>query len=158
MNKHMIAVAAALALGGLVASPVAKADEIRLFAQATFGDNETGFGNVAYGWNSGGNSIWTLGASMFVSGGNNSDFTFGVNGGYTYLFNPEGNTGFVEASVGALDVGEFSDMFFEGSAGYRWYLSDRAAVGWNVIGWQELTADNAEGSAFTRLQLIISFD
>ena len=164
MKKHLIAVAAALTLGGLAASTTASANEIRLFATATFGDSKFGFADAAYGWASG-NNIFSLGASMQVSGaGDDSEFNFGVNGGYTYLFNPEGSTGFVEGRVGTFDISEFSDSaFYEASVGYRWYVSDRASVGWNMIGWEQrkfasIDGSDWDGNAFTRLQLIIALD
>lgn len=164
MKKHLIAAAAALALGGLFTSATASADELRLFATATFGDSKFGFADAAYGWGTG-NSIFSLGASMQVSGaGDDSEFNVGLNGGYTYLFNPDGNTGFLEARLGSFDISEFSDTgFYEVSAGYRWYLSDRAAVGWNILGWEQRKLFDGndsswDGNPFTRLQLIIAFD
>jgi len=177
-------VSAALALALVACSPTAFADEVRLFATASFGDQENGFGSAEYGWGSGKN-IFTLGASLVVlqSGGEvvqpvtnplqfsdkKTEFTVGMNAGYTYLFNPDGNTGFLEGRLGTFDISEFSDAaFYEASVGYRWYLSDRAAIGWNIIGYEqrrsqaENMAGNSEsdwnGNAFTRVQLIIALD
>ncbi|GMU42135.1 MAG: hypothetical protein DYH17_07440 [Xanthomonadales bacterium PRO6] len=176
MNKQLSTIAAALALACL--SSTASADEVRVFATASFGDNESGFGSAEYGWGSG-NNIFTIGTSLLVvkvpkrddPEKTKAEFNIGLNGGYTYLFNPEGNTGFVEGRAGTFDVSKFSDSaFYEVSVGYRWYLSDRAALGWNIIGYEQRqtaqennspsteTEYDWEGSPFTRLQLIVALD
>lgn len=174
MNKQLSTIAAALALACL--SSAASADEVRVFATASFGDNEFGFGSAEYGWASG-NNVFTLGASLIVSESvdfetreSSSEFNIGLNGGYTYLFNTEGNTGFVEGRAGSFDVSEFSDAaFYEVSVGYRWYVSDRAAIGWNIVGYEQrrtLVFDpqsgevesDWDGNPFTRLQLIVALD
>lgn len=158
MNKQLPIIAAALALACL--STTASADEARVFAFATFGDTKFGYATGEYGWGSGSN-IFTVGATLGVSGtGEDSEFDLGINAGYTYLFNPEGNTGFVEGRGGTFDIGAFSDSaFYELSAGYRWYVSDRAAIGWNIVGYQQLKSDDDwDGSPFTRLQLIVALD